>query len=86
MNNNGLNDSPDTVNKPAPVMVIMDAGYEGLHPKDYLNFFCLANRELEGEGENYIPPSSPSPFFDYWNSQKNRRFTIYVHSKLMIGM
>ncbi|KAF3780956.1 Phospholipase D alpha 4 [Nymphaea thermarum] len=65
---------------------IMDAGYEGLHPKDYQNFFCLANRELEGEGENYIPPSSPSPFSDYWNSQKNRRFTIYVHSKLMIGM
>ncbi|XP_031480976.1 phospholipase D alpha 4 [Nymphaea colorata] len=63
---------------------IMDAGSEGLHPKDYLNFFCLANRELEGEGENYIPPSSPSPFSDYWNSQKNRRFMIYVHSKLMI--
>uniref|UniRef100_A0A7N0V0E8 Phospholipase D n=1 Tax=Kalanchoe fedtschenkoi TaxID=63787 RepID=A0A7N0V0E8_KALFE len=53
------------------------------HPRDYLNFFCLANREEKGEGE-YIPPHTPHPASDYWNAQKHRRFMIYVHSKLMI--
>ncbi|CAN6448972.1 unnamed protein product [Victoria cruziana] len=65
---------------------IAEVGGGGLHPRDYLNFFCLANREPAGEGDEYVPPSSPSPYTDYWNSQKNRRFMIYVHSKLMIGM
>ncbi|XP_043716588.1 phospholipase D beta 1-like isoform X2 [Telopea speciosissima] len=53
-------------------------------PEDYLNFFCLGNREaLDG---NYIPDvqnptaaNTPQAF-----SQKNRRFMIYVHSKGMI--
>ncbi|XP_027336367.1 phospholipase D alpha 4-like isoform X1 [Abrus precatorius] len=53
------------------------------HPRDYLNFFCLANREQKGPGE-YLPPDSPHPETQYWNAQKNRRFMVYVHSKLMI--
>lgn len=54
------------------------------HPTDYLNFFWLANREEERRGE-YIPPVSPPYSTHYRKAQKNRRFMIYVHSKLMIG-
>ncbi|XP_074294927.1 phospholipase D alpha 4 [Silene latifolia] len=53
------------------------------HPRDYLNFFCLANREKEGPGE-FLPPFSPHPSTLYWSAQKNRRFMVYVHSKIMI--
>ncbi|XP_027125025.1 phospholipase D alpha 4 [Coffea arabica] len=53
------------------------------HPRDYLNFFCLANRENEVKGE-FVPPYSPHPETHYWNAQKQRRFMVYVHSKLMI--
>ncbi|KAF3450620.1 hypothetical protein FNV43_RR06709 [Rhamnella rubrinervis] len=53
------------------------------HPRDYLNFFCLANREIESKGE-YVPPYSPNPTTNYWSAQKHRRFMVYVHSKLMI--
>ncbi|ESW07555.1 hypothetical protein PHAVU_010G139800 [Phaseolus vulgaris] len=53
------------------------------HPRDYLNFFCLANREQKGPGE-YLPLDSPKPETQYWNAQKNRRFMVYVHSKFMI--
>lgn len=56
----------------------------GAHPKDYLNFFCLGNREIESKGE-YVPPYSPQPSTHYWSSQKHRRFMVYVHSKIMIG-
>lgn len=62
---------------------IKDSG-EIWHPKDYLNFFCLANREGENRGE-YVPLYSPHHGTQYWNAQKQRRFMIYVHSKLMIG-
>ncbi|KAG9446476.1 hypothetical protein H6P81_012604 [Aristolochia fimbriata] len=53
------------------------------HPRDYLNFFCLANREKKIAGE-YVPPSSPQRSTHYWEAQIHRRFMIYVHSKLMI--
>ncbi|RYR40472.1 hypothetical protein Ahy_A09g046228 [Arachis hypogaea] len=53
------------------------------HPKDYLNFFCLANREQKGSGE-YIPQHAPHPGTLYGNAQSNRRFMVYVHSKFMI--
>ncbi|QCE02265.1 phospholipase D alpha 4-like isoform X2 [Vigna unguiculata] len=56
---------------------------EPAHPRDYLNFFCLANREQKGPGE-YLPLDSPQPETQYWNAQKNRRFMVYVHSKFMI--
>ncbi|XP_058780206.1 phospholipase D alpha 4-like [Vicia villosa] len=61
---------------------IIESGEPG-HPRDYLNFFCLANREKK-ENAEYIPPHSPHPETEYWNAQKNRRFMVYVHSKLMI--
>lgn len=63
---------------------IQESGEAG-HPRDYLNFFCLANREHKGEGE-YIPTHSPHHETQYWNAQQSRRFMVYVHSKLMIGM
>ncbi|CAN1218046.1 Phospholipase D alpha 4 [Linum perenne] len=56
---------------------------EPAHPKDYLNFFCLANREMESPQE-FVPPYSPHPSTQYWLAQKHRRFMVYVHSKLMI--
>lgn len=63
---------------------LQETGEQG-HPRDYLNFFCLANREEDSKGE-FVPPYSPHPSTQYWNAQKHRRFMVYVHSKLMIGM
>lgn len=63
---------------------IKESGEPG-HPRDYLNFFCLANREEKRNGE-FAPPYSPQPLTQYWNAQMHRRFMVYVHSKLMIGM
>ncbi|KAL3153372.1 hypothetical protein ABBQ38_011712 [Trebouxia sp. C0009 RCD-2024] len=59
------------------------AGIQDQHPRDYLSFFCLGNREEreEGEFEPEFKPPSGSP---YEAAQKNRRFQVYVHSKLMI--
>ena len=54
------------------------------HPRDYLTFFCLGNREAKIEGE-YDPPEKPEPDSDYRRAQDARRFMIYVHSKMMIG-
>jgi phospholipase D1/2 len=64
---------------------IDDAGLRGqAHPCDYLNFFCLGNREAPLPGE-YSPPETPDEDTDYWRAQVNRRGPIYVHAKLMIG-
>ncbi|XP_010542434.1 PREDICTED: phospholipase D alpha 4 isoform X2 [Tarenaya hassleriana] len=61
-----------------------EIGYnDEIHPKDYLNFFCLANREEKRDGD-FTANSSPRPNTHYWNAQRNRRFMVYVHSKLMI--
>lgn len=57
---------------------------ESLHPRDYLNFFCLANREKRDNNE-FVPPCSPQHATHYWKAQRHRRFMVYVHSKLMIG-
>ncbi|KAL6655573.1 hypothetical protein ACP70R_006399 [Stipagrostis hirtigluma subsp. patula] len=63
---------------------IDDAGLRGqVHPCDYLNFFCLGNREAPRPGE-YSPPETPEKDTDYWRAQVNRRAPIYVHAKLMI--
>ncbi|XP_020584561.1 phospholipase D alpha 1-like [Phalaenopsis equestris] len=63
---------------------IKEAGLAGkTHPTDYLNFFCLGNRETKQPGE-YEPPERPETETDYWKAQVNRRFLIYVHAKLMI--
>ncbi|KAH9616660.1 hypothetical protein KSS87_004070 [Heliosperma pusillum] len=56
---------------------------EDAHPQDYLNFYCLGNRE---------PPSEPTISGQQSSktsdgvlpSQKYRRFMIYVHAKGMI--
>ncbi|KAL8466136.1 hypothetical protein ACS0TY_035301 [Phlomoides rotata] len=61
---------------------IQESG-ENVHARDYLNFFFLANREIEVKGE-FVPPYNPHPSTNYWNAQKHRRFMVYVHSKLMI--
>lgn len=52
-------------------------------PRNYLTFFCLANREVKKSGE-YEPSEQPEPDSDYARAQQNRRFMIYVHSKMMI--
>ncbi|CAL9057189.1 unnamed protein product [Musa banksii] len=53
------------------------------NPEEYLNFFCLGNREVKRSGE-YEPREHPKPDTNYMRSQEARRFMIYVHSKLMI--
>jgi len=56
-------------------------------PTDYLNFYCLGNREtLEGSQHDLQAPSPPK---DLTVSRavvlnQTRRFMIYVHSKMMI--
>ncbi|KAJ7297149.1 hypothetical protein O6H91_Y077100 [Diphasiastrum complanatum] len=52
-------------------------------PKDYLSFFCLGNRETIAESD-YVPPQTPDVGSNYRAAQDNRRFMIYVHSKMMI--
>ncbi|KAH6825402.1 phospholipase D alpha 1 [Perilla frutescens var. hirtella] len=53
------------------------------HPKDYLTFFCLGNREMKRAGE-YEPPQKPEPDTYYSRAQQSRRGMIYVHAKMMI--
>ncbi|CAO2816948.1 unnamed protein product [Amaranthus hypochondriacus] len=53
------------------------------HPKDYLSFFCLGNRERL-KTEEYEPKEKPVPDSNYARAQHNRRFMIYVHAKMMI--
>ncbi|EPS67301.1 hypothetical protein M569_07474 [Genlisea aurea] len=61
---------------------LVEVGLEGAHsPQDFLNFYCLGNREALDEGvfpENQ-PGTTPQGL-----SQRSRRFMIYVHSKGMI--
>ncbi|KAG8636324.1 phospholipase D alpha 1 isoform X2 [Manihot esculenta] len=53
------------------------------HPREYLSFFCLGNRETMKLGE-YSHPEAPDPDSDYSRAQQARRFMIYVHAKMMI--
>ncbi|RRT69791.1 hypothetical protein B296_00026072 [Ensete ventricosum] len=59
------------------------ANLEDAHPQDYLNFYCLGNREelpkdeLQSNGHS----SERSPVV---LAQRSRRFMIYVHAKGMI--
>ncbi|KAL8029346.1 hypothetical protein ABFX02_14G220100 [Erythranthe guttata] len=53
---------------------LKSANLENAHPCDYLNFYCLGNRE-ENDREQ-LPSDSAS--------QRHGRFMIYVHSKGMI--
>ncbi|KAL8114528.1 phospholipase D beta 1-like [Apium graveolens] len=63
---------------------LVEAGLENEYePQDYLNFFCLGNREAKDvEG---TPDAGNQPLNSHQAlAQKNRRFMIYVHSKGMI--
>ncbi|GBG88554.1 hypothetical protein CBR_g48023 [Chara braunii] len=60
---------------------LQDVGSDA-HPRDYLNFYCLGNRELRRAGEP--EPSLPFANEAHKAAYKNRRFMIYVHSKMMI--
>jgi phospholipase D1/2 len=53
------------------------------HPKDYLSFYCLGNRETYQAGE-YVPTKTVVDQ-NYKAAQEHRRFMIYVHAKMMIG-
>ncbi|XP_030931820.1 phospholipase D gamma 1-like isoform X2 [Quercus lobata] len=56
---------------------------EAYSPQDYLNFFCLGNREAI-DGYDTTVPESPPANTPQAQGRKNRRFMIYVHSKGMI--
>ncbi|CAN1848870.1 Phospholipase D beta 1 [Linum perenne] len=64
---------------------LREAGLENtFSPTDYLNFFCLGNREAinpNKSGTRASPHAANSP---QALAQKSRRFMIYVHSKGMI--
>ncbi|KAJ3687411.1 hypothetical protein LUZ61_016575 [Rhynchospora tenuis] len=61
---------------------LKEAGLEDKYePQDYLNFFCLGNRESP---ERAPPGKNPNSNSTQENARKNRRFMIYVHSKGMI--
>lgn len=57
---------------------------EAFSPQDYLNFFCLGNREATDGSETTIPGSPTAAKTPQALSRKSRRFMIYVHSKGMI--
>lgn len=64
---------------------LQEAGLDNKYePQDYLNFFCLGNREIP-DNENVLNDvkttgeNKPQAL-----TKKNRRFMIYVHSKGMI--
>ncbi|XP_049393545.1 phospholipase D alpha 1 [Solanum stenotomum] len=61
---------------------IRDQGLDD-HPRNYLTFFCIGNREVKKSGE-YEPSDKPESDTDYERAQEARRFMIYVHSKMMI--
>eukprot|EP00252_Welwitschia_mirabilis_P021815 TRINITY_DN5710_c0_g1_i1.p1 TRINITY_DN5710_c0_g1~~TRINITY_DN5710_c0_g1_i1.p1 ORF type:complete len:866 (+),score=131.96 TRINITY_DN5710_c0_g1_i1:140-2737(+) len=63
---------------------IDDAGLsDERHPQQYLNFYCLGNREPKDETEETTQMSSVENT-PHGQAQKHRRFMIYVHSKGMI--
>ncbi|KAI7747891.1 hypothetical protein M8C21_002484, partial [Ambrosia artemisiifolia] len=64
---------------------LVEVGLDGVSsPQDYLNFFCLGNREAMGAHVNVGGESPGSGNTPQGLSRKSRRFMIYVHSKGMI--
>ncbi|KAE8782432.1 hypothetical protein D1007_44095 [Hordeum vulgare] len=58
---------------------LKDTGLNGSYdPQDYLNFFCLGNREAVENPNAFADAFSPT------NPQEEPRFMVYVHSKGMI--
>ncbi|GMH21692.1 hypothetical protein Nepgr_023534 [Nepenthes gracilis] len=64
---------------------LVEVGLEDAYaPQDFLNFFCLGNREAL-DGRNTTNSGNPhAPNTPQALCQKSRRFMIYVHSKGMI--
>ena len=62
---------------------IEEAGDRNATPKDYLNFFMLANRErrLPDEPQPEKHPKKGSPAAA---AQRSRRSPVYVHSKTLV--
>lgn len=61
---------------------LVEVGLENEYkPQDYLNFFCLGNREALNASDANSPAGENTPQV---RAQKSRRFMIYVHSKGMI--
>ncbi|KAM5574245.1 hypothetical protein ABKV19_013639 [Rosa sericea] len=64
---------------------LVEMGLEGAFcPQDYLNFFCLGNREAIDGNDTSVSGSPAAANTPQAFSQKSRRFMIYVHSKGMI--
>ncbi|XVE77037.1 hypothetical protein DITRI_Ditri13aG0030000 [Diplodiscus trichospermus] len=63
---------------------LVEAGLEAaFSPQDFLNFFCLGNREVDGfESSGIESPSTANTPQSL--CRRSRRFMIYVHSKGMI--
>ncbi|KAM4085841.1 hypothetical protein ACJW30_10G057600 [Castanea mollissima] len=53
-------------------------------PQDYLNFFCLGNREAPDREESLDAEDSTAVMTPQALAQRSRRFMVYVHSKGMI--
>lgn len=53
-------------------------------PQDYLNFFCLGNREARDREDTSDAGNGTTKNHSQELTRKNRRFMIYVHSKGMI--
>ncbi|KAK9273120.1 hypothetical protein L1049_017927 [Liquidambar formosana] len=64
---------------------LVEVGLENAFvPQDYLNFYCLGNREAIDGSNTLIAGNPAAANTPQALSQKNRRFMIYVHSKGMI--
>lgn len=64
---------------------LVEVGLEdAFAPQDFLNFFCLGNREAPDWSDTSQTGSPSAPNTPQALSQKSRRFMIYVHSKGMI--
>ncbi|KAL8030751.1 hypothetical protein ABFX02_14G305800 [Erythranthe guttata] len=63
---------------------LKSANIENAHPTDYLNFYCLGNREeCPGDESNSNGPTTSNGNSDT-ASKKYGRFMIYVHAKGMV--
>ncbi|XP_062200373.1 phospholipase D gamma 1-like [Phragmites australis] len=62
---------------------LKEVGLDDLYePQDYLNFFCLGNREIaDSTSTSKASHTANNP---QEQARKNRRFMVYVHSKGMI--
>ncbi|CAB80782.1 phospholipase D-like protein [Arabidopsis thaliana] len=64
---------------------LVEAGLEDEYsPQDYLNFFCLGNREMVNGNNESGTGSASNENTPQGLCRKSRRFMIYVHSKGMV--